>query len=50
MAYEPILTSHIDEPGSSTLDFYVKRRRGYEGLRKALTLGPNDIIDSKRSW
>jgi len=23
VAYEPILTSHIDEPGSSTLDFYL---------------------------
>jgi len=43
MAYEPILTSHIDEPGSSTLDFYLQRRRGYEGLRKALALTPNDI-------
>ena len=49
MAYEPILTSYIDEPGSSTLDFYVQRRRGYEGLRKALTLGPNDIIDQVKA-
>jgi NADH-quinone oxidoreductase subunit F len=44
-----MLTSDIDEPGSSTLDFYVQRRRGYEGLRKALTLGPNDIIEQVKA-
>jgi NADH-quinone oxidoreductase subunit F len=49
MAYEPILTSHIDEPGSSTLDFYVTRRRGYEGLRKALTFGPGDLIEQVKA-
>ena len=49
MAYEPILTSHIDEPGSSTLEFYLQRRRGYEGLRKALTLKPNDIIEQVKA-
>ncbi|NOT24784.1 MAG: NADH-quinone oxidoreductase subunit NuoF [Acidobacteria bacterium] len=49
MAYEPILTSQIDQPGSSTLDFYVQRRRGYEGLRKALTLQPNDLIEQVKA-
>ena len=37
MAYQPVLTSHVREPNSYTLDFYSKNQRGYEGLRKALT-------------
>jgi NADH-quinone oxidoreductase subunit F len=49
MAYEPILTSHINEPNSYTLDFYLKNQRGYEGLRKALTQKPNDIIEQMKA-
>ena len=49
MAYEPVLTSHINEPKSYTLDFYMKHLRGYEGLRKALTLKPNDIIEQVKA-
>jgi NADH-quinone oxidoreductase subunit F len=40
---------HVNEPHSYTLDFYVKRRRGYEGLRKALALQPNDIIEQVKA-
>ncbi len=47
--YEPILTQYIGEPNSYTLDFYLKNQRGYEGLRKALTLKPNDIIDQVKA-
>jgi NADH-quinone oxidoreductase subunit F len=47
--YEPVLTSHINEPNSYTLDFYTKNQRGYEGLRKALTLKPNDIIEQVKA-
>ena len=43
--YDPILTQHVGEPNSYTLDFYLTKQRGYEGLRKALTLKPSDIID-----
>jgi NADH-quinone oxidoreductase subunit F len=43
--FEPVLTAHVREPGSHSLDFYLKRARGYEGLRKALTLQPGDIIE-----
>src|SRR5215210_513012 len=49
MAYQPVLTSHINEPNSYTLDFYTKNLRGYEGLRKALTLKPNDIIEQVKA-
>src|SRR5574339_1217492 len=45
MAYEPVLIKDVREPGSYTLDFYVKNGRGYEGLKKALPLKPNDIIE-----
>ena len=40
---------HVREPNSYTLDFYVKRQRGYEGLRKALTLEPNEIIEQVKA-
>jgi NADH-quinone oxidoreductase subunit F len=49
MAYEPVLTSHINEPNSYTLDFYLKNQRGYEGLRKALTQKPNDIVEQVKA-
>ena len=47
--YEPILMRHVGEPNSYTLDFYLSRQRGYEGLRKALTLEPGDIIDQVKA-
>src|SRR5919106_3855531 len=49
MAYQPVLTSHVREPNAFTLDFYLKNLRGYEGLKKALTLKPNDIIEQVKA-
>ncbi len=49
MAYEPVLIKDVREPGAYTLDFYVKNGRGYEGLKKALTLKPNDIIEQVKA-
>ena len=49
MTYQPVLTSHVNEPNSYTLDFYMKNLRGYDGLRKALTLKPNDIIEQVKA-
>ena len=49
MAYQPVLTSHVNEPNSFTLDFYLKNLRGYEALRKALTMKPNDIIEQVKA-
>jgi NADH-quinone oxidoreductase subunit F len=40
---ERLLTRHVHEPNSFTLDFYLQHQ-GYEGLRKALTLTPDDVI------
>jgi NADH-quinone oxidoreductase subunit F len=47
--FEPVLTNHVREENSFTLDFYLKKARGYEGLRKALTLKPNDIIEQVKA-
>ena len=41
---DPILTKYVREPHSYTLDFYLKHE-GYEGLRKALALKPEQVID-----
>jgi NADH-quinone oxidoreductase subunit F len=49
MAYQPVLTSHVNEPNSYTLDFYLKNLRGYEGLRASLTKKPNDIIEQVKA-
>jgi NADH-quinone oxidoreductase subunit F len=49
MAFEPVLTNHVREPNSFTLDFYLKNARGYEGLRKALTFKPNDLIEQVKA-
>ena len=49
MAFEPVLTAHVREPNSFTLDAYLQQQRGYEALRKALTLQPNDIIEQVKA-
>ena len=41
---DPILTKHVREPNSFTLDFYLQHN-GYEALKKALTLKPDQIIE-----
>jgi NADH-quinone oxidoreductase subunit F len=41
---DPILTKFVREPHSYTLDFYLQHE-GYEGLRKALGMKPNDVIE-----
>ena len=41
---EPILTKYISEPNSYTLDFSLKHG-AYEGLKKALGMQPNDVIE-----
>jgi len=41
---EPVLTRYVNEPNSHTLDFYL-RHQGYEGLRKALAMTPDQVID-----
>jgi NADH-quinone oxidoreductase subunit F len=49
MSFQPILTPHVGDKLSYTLDFYVAKARGYEGLRKALAQKPNDIIEQVKA-
>jgi len=49
MPFEPVLTNHVGEPNAFTLDYYLTHARGYEGLRKALTLQPNEIIEQVKA-
>ena len=49
MAYEPVLIPQVREQNAYTLDFYVQNARGYDGLRKALTQQPNDIIEQVKA-
>ncbi len=41
---DPILTRHVREPNSSTLDFYLQHE-GYEALKKALGRTPDAIVE-----
>jgi NADH-quinone oxidoreductase subunit F len=44
-AYEPVLTRHVGDANAFTLDSYLRNQRGYEGLRAALAVAPNDVIE-----
>src|ERR1700692_4765097 len=41
---EPLLTRYVREPNGFTLDFYLQHE-GYEGLKKALGLTPDQVIE-----
>jgi NADH-quinone oxidoreductase subunit F len=41
---EPVLTTHVREPNSFTLDFYLQHG-GYEALKTALAKKPDEIIE-----
>ena len=45
---EPILTKYVREPNGFTLDFFLKHE-GYEGLKKALAMQPNDVIEQVKA-
>src|SRR5665213_4363667 len=40
----PLLTKHVLEPDCFTLDFYLQHE-GYEGLKKALALAPDNVVE-----
>jgi len=46
--FEPVLTSFVREPNSFTLDVAL-RHGAYEGLRKALTMVPAQVIDTVKA-
>jgi NADH-quinone oxidoreductase subunit F len=41
---DPVLTKYVREPNAFTLDFYLQHD-GYDGLRRALTLKPQEVIE-----
>jgi NADH-quinone oxidoreductase subunit F len=43
--YEPVLTKYAFTPGGNTLEHYQQHQQGYEGLKKALALAPEQVID-----
>jgi len=45
---EPVLTKYVREAGGQTLDFYVKTG-GYQALRKALAMTPDEVIDAVKA-
>jgi NADH-quinone oxidoreductase subunit F len=46
--FEPVLTAFVRDPNSFTLE--VSRRHGaYEGLRKALSMDPGQVIDAVKA-
>jgi NADH-quinone oxidoreductase subunit F len=48
MTMPPVLTPHVGEPGSFTLDFYT-RHGGYGALRKALAMEPDAVIETVKA-
>ena len=48
--YEPVLTKFAYTKGGAELDHYLKNQNGYEGLKKALNMTPEAVIeDVKKS-
>ncbi|HEX4914850.1 MAG TPA: NADH-quinone oxidoreductase subunit NuoF [Vicinamibacterales bacterium] len=43
--YEPVLTKYAFTPGGAELDHYVKNQAGYQGLKKALSMAPDAVIE-----
>jgi NADH-quinone oxidoreductase subunit F len=48
--YEPVLTKYAFTPGGAELDHYLTHQAGYQGLKKALGMTPDAVIeDVKKS-
>jgi NADH-quinone oxidoreductase subunit F len=47
--YEPVLTKYAFTPHGYTLDHYLKHQQGYEGLRKAVAMTPEQVIDAVKA-
>jgi NADH-quinone oxidoreductase subunit F len=43
--YEPVLTKYAFAPGGAELKHYVDNQDGYNGLRKALSMAPEAVIE-----
>jgi NADH-quinone oxidoreductase subunit F len=47
--YEPVLTKYAFTPDGNTLDHYLKNQQGYDGLRKAVAMTPEQVIDAVKA-
>jgi len=47
--YEPVLTKYVWEPGGHLLDHYLQHQDGYQGLRKALAMTPEQVIEAVKA-
>ena len=47
--YEPVLTKYAFTPNGFTLDHYLKNQQGYEGLKKALAMTPDQVIEAVKA-
>ena len=47
--YEPVLTKYAFTPGGNTLEHYLANQQGYEGLKKALAMTPDQVIDTVKA-
>ncbi len=47
--YEPVLTQFAFTPNAFTLDHYLKNQQGYEGLKKALGMTPEQVIEAVKA-
>ncbi|MEW6322395.1 MAG: NADH-quinone oxidoreductase subunit NuoF [Acidobacteriota bacterium] len=43
--YEPVLTRYAFTPNGFTLEHYLEHQAGYQGLRKALAMSPDAVIE-----
>jgi len=44
-SYQPVLTQYAFTPGGAELDHYVKHQAGYQGVKKALSMSPEAVIE-----
>ena len=47
--YEPVLTKYAFTPNGFTLDHYLQNQQGYEGLKKALAMTPDQVIEAVKA-
>ncbi len=47
--YEPVLTKYAFTPGGNTLDHYLQNQQGYEGLKKALAMTPDQVVEAVKA-
>ena len=47
--YEPVLTKYAFTPGGATLEHYLAHQQGYQGLKKALAMTPDQVIEQVKA-